>query len=284
MDKYDYITATIPEEKERLAKIIAYLESTNNSSDNLLDYKKRYANIDKYLNAKNRYLAVLSSIKKDKEKLEKLMVTKEEYAVDNILLEDTLLSKFHEDTSNKYKDLLYEDIKYQSEDISTILYLLFEKETDYSQLVIKRNRLKERLNKNIFPNTYNTIISQSILIEKQSSILDEIFILENNIKIEESKIEAIYDSVMTEDILKILYEFWIVDSYDVNKVDKSKIFQDNKSLISIKNYTEDNQPIANTSREEKNISFPDLNLPGVNESIFVNIDGKNYIKDEDSMS
>lgn len=55
------------------------------------------------------------------------MVTKEEYAVDNILLEDTLLSKFHEDTSNKYKDLLYEDIKYQSEDISTILYLLFEK-------------------------------------------------------------------------------------------------------------------------------------------------------------
>lgn len=135
MDKYDYITATIPEEKERLAKIIAYLESTNNSSDNLLDYKKRYANIDKYLNAKNRYLAVLSSIKKDKEKLEKLMVTKEEYAVDNILLEDTLLSKFHEDTSNKYKDLLYEDIKYQSEDISTILYLLFEKETDYSQLV-----------------------------------------------------------------------------------------------------------------------------------------------------
>ena len=284
MDKYDYITATIPEEKERLAKIIAYLESTNNSSDNLLDYKKRYANIDKYLNAKNRYLAVLSSIKKDKEKLEKLMVTKEEYAVDNILLEDTLLSKFHEDTSNKYKDLLYEDIKYQSEDISTILYLLFEKETDYSQLVIKRNRLKERLNKNIFPNTYNTIISQSILIEKQSSILDEIFILENNIKIEESKIEAIYDSVMTEDILKILYEFWIVDSYDVNKVDKSKIFQDNKSLISIKNYTEDNQTIANTSREEKNISFPDLNLPGVNESIFVNIDGKNYIKDEDSMS
>ncbi len=284
MDKYDYITATIPEEKERLAKIIAYLESTNNSSDNLLDYKKRYANIDKYLNAKNRYLAVLSSIKKDKEKLEKLMVTKEEYAVDNILLEDTLLSKFHEDTSNKYKDLLYEDIKYQSEDISTILYLLFEKETDYSQLVIKRNRLKERLNKNIFPNTYNTIISQSILIEKQSSILDEIFILENNIKIEESKIEAIYDSVMTEDILKILYEFWIVDSYDVNKVDKSKIFQDNKSLISIKNYTEDNQPIANTSREEKNISFPDLNLPGINESIFVNIDGKNYIKDEDSMS
>ena len=89
---------------------------------------------------------------------------------------------------------------------------------------------------------------------------------------------------MTEDILKILYEFWIVDSYDVNKVDKSKIFQDNKSLISIKNYTEDNQPIANTSREEKNISFPDLNLPGINESIFVNIDGKNYIKDEDSMS
>ncbi len=280
MDKYDYITATIPEEKERLEKIIAYLEKNSSNSDELFEYKERYHNIVKYLNAKERYLNILDSIKDAKEKLENLKVAKEEYAVDNILLEDTLLSKFHEDTNYKYKNILYEDIKYQDENIRDILYLLFEKETEYSRLVIKRNRLKEKLDKNIFPNTYNTIISQGVLIEKQDSILDEIFILENNIKIEESKMSAIRDSVMTDGILKILYEFWIIDSYDPNKVDKSKIFTDNKNLVNIKNYTEESELSSDVNTEKEKYIFPDLNLPGVNENTLVNIDGKNYVKDE----
>lgn len=280
MDKYDYITATIPEEKERLEKIIAYLEKNSSNSDELFEYKERYHNIVKYLNAKERYLNILDSIKDAKEKLENLKVAKEEYAVDNILLEDTLLSKFHEDTNYKYKNILYEDIKYQDENIRDILYLLFEKETEYSRLVIKRNRLKEKLDKNIFPNTYNTIISQGVLIEKQDSILDEIFILENNIKIEESKMSAICDSVMTDGILKILYEFWIIDSYDPNKVEKSKIFTDNKNLVNIKNYTEESELSSDVNTEKEKYIFPDLNLPGVNENTLVNIDGKNYVKDE----
>lgn len=280
MDKYDYITATIPEEKERLEKIIAYLEKNSSNSDELFEYKERYHNIVKYLNSKERYLNILDSIKDAKEKLENLKVAKEEYAVDNILLEDTLLSKFHEDTNYKYKNILYEDIKYQDENIRDILYLLFEKETEYSRLVIKRNRLKEKLDKNIFPNTYNTIISQGVLIEKQDSILDEIFILENNIKIEESKMSAIRDSVMTDGILKILYEFWIIDSYDPNKVDKSKIFTDNKNLVNIKNYTEESELSSDVNTEKEKYIFPDLNLPGVNENTLVNIDGKNYVKDE----
>lgn len=280
MDKYDYITATIPEEKERLEKIIAYLEKNSSNSDELFEYKERYHNIVKYLNSKERYLNILDSIKDAKEKLENLKVAKEEYAVDNILLEDTLLSKFHEDTNYKYKNILYEDIKYQDENIRDILYLLFEKETEYSRLVIKRNRLKEKLDKNIFPNTYNTIISQGVLIEKQDSILDEIFILENNIKIEESKMSAICDSVMTDGILKILYEFWIIDSYDPNKVDKSKIFTDNKNLVNIKNYTEESELSSDVNTEKEKYIFPDLNLPGVNENTLVNIDGKNYVKDE----
>ena len=280
MDKYDYITATIPEEKERLEKIIAYLEKNSSNSDELFEYKERYHNIVKYLNSKERYLNILDSIKDAKEKLENLKVAKEEYAVDNILLEDTLLSKFHEDTNYKYKNILYEDIKYQDKNIRDILYLLFEKETEYSRLVIKRNRLKEKLDKNIFPNTYNTIISQGVLIEKQDSILDEIFILENNIKIEESKMSAICDSVMTDGILKILYEFWIIDSYDPNKVDKSKIFTDNKNLVNIKNYTEESELSSDVNTEKEKYIFPDLNLPGVNENTLVNIDGKNYVKDE----
>ena len=53
MDKYDYITATIEEEKIRLQKLISYLKETN--SDNLPEEQERYNNILKYLNAKEKY-------------------------------------------------------------------------------------------------------------------------------------------------------------------------------------------------------------------------------------
>ena len=233
MDKYDYITATVEDEKIRLEKLIAYLKET--SSDELPEYQERYNNILKYLNAKEKYYDIENSIKEDKDKLYELNKTKDEYEVDNILLEDTLLSKFHEDTNNIYRNLLYENIKYEDDSVRDILYLLFEKQSNYNELVVKRNKLKNLLDKDKYPNTFNTLISQNILIEKQSNILDEIFLLENNIKIAEDKQKELTDEVMTTPILKILYEFWIVDSYDQNKVNKSKIFKDNRTLVSIKN-------------------------------------------------
>lgn len=272
MDKYDYITATVEDEKVRLEKLIAYLKET--SSDELPEYQERYNNILKYLTAKEKYYDIENSIKEDKDKLYDLNKTKDEYEVDNILLEDTLLSKFHEDTGNIYRNLLYENIKYEDENIRDILYLLFEKQSNYNELVVKRNRLKNLLDKDKYPNTFNTLISQNILIEKQSSILDEIFLLDNNIKIAEDKQKELTDEVMTTPILKILYEFWIVDSYDKNKVNKSKIFKDNRTLVSIKNNIYEHTT-KEDSKEE--LTIPDLNLPGVNEDTLINIDGKNYI-------
>ena len=272
MDKYDYITATVEDEKVRLEKLIDYLKKTG--SDELPEYQERYNNILKYLNAKEKYYDIENSIKMDKDKLYELNKTKDEYEVDNILLEDTLLSKFHEDTNNIYRNLLYENIKYEDDSVRDILYLLFEKQSNYSELVIKRNRLKNLLDKDKYPNTFNTLISQNILIEKQSSILDEIFLLENNITIAEDKQNKLTDEVMTTPILKILYEFWIVDSYDQNKVNKSKIFKDNRTLVSIKNNIYEHTT-KEDSKEE--LTIPDLNLPGVNEDTLINIDGKNYI-------
>lgn len=272
MDKYDYITATVEDEKVRLEKLIAYLKET--SSDELPEYQERYNNILKYLTAKEKYYDIENSIKEDKEKLYELGNTKDEYEVDNILLEDTLLSKFHEDTGNIYRNLLYENIKYEDESVRDILYLLFEKQSNYNELVVKRNRLKNLLDKDKYPNTFNTLISQNILIEKQSNILDEIFLLENNIKIAEDKQKELTDEVMTTPILKILYEFWIVDSYDQNKVNKSKIFKDNRTLVSIKNNIYEHTTKENSKEE---LIIPDLNLPGVNEDTLINIDGKNYI-------
>ena len=278
MDKFDYITATIEEEKVRVEKIIKYLKE-NNLLDELPEYQERYNNILKYLTAKERYFKVLESIKVDKEKLEELNRVKDEYEVDNILLEDTLLSKFNEDTFGKYRNILYEDIKNQDKDVQDLLYLLLEKQSNYGELVIKRDRLKDRLDKNKYPKTYNTLYSQDIIIEKQNSILEKIFVVENRIKIEKEKLSSIEDSIMTDSILKLLYEFWIVNSYDPSRVDKTKLFITNKSFTSYKNNIPENKKIeVSDEKKDNEIKIDNLKLPGLDEEKPISIDGKEYLK------
>ena len=278
MDKFDYITATIEEEKIRVEKIIKYLKE-NNLVDELPEYQERYNNILKYLTAKERYFKVLESVKLDKEKLEELNRIKDEYEVDNILLEDTLLSKFNEDTFGKYRNVLYEDIKNQDKDVQDILYLLLEKQSNYSELVIKRDRLKGKIDKNKYPKTYNTLYSQDFIIEKQDSILEKIFVVENSIKIEKDKLSSIEDSVMTDSILKLLYEFWIVNSYDPSKVDKTKLFITNKTFTSYKNnIPEVKKEVVPPKEEYKEIKIDNLKLPGLDEEKPIDIDGKDYLK------
>ena len=276
MYKYDYITATTLEEKVRLEKLIKYMEENNIETD-LLEYKERYNNICKYQIAKDKYLQIEKEISKIKESLESLYKKKDESEVDNLLLEETLLSKFNEDTNNKYRNILYEDIKTIEDPIDKeILYLIFEKESSYNKLINKRNKLKITLNKDRYPNTYNTLISQDILIEKQDELLDNIFLLENNIKVEREKEKKLEDEVMTSPILKILYEFWIIDSYEPSKVNRSKLFKDNRTLVNYKSDIEKEQESVKPKEEEKLI--PDLNLPGINEDTFIDINGRNYIK------
>ena len=278
MDKFDYITATIEEEKVRVEKIIKYLNE-NNLVDEVPEYQERYNNILKYLTAKERYFKVLESVKLDKEKLEELNRIKDEYEVDNILLEDTLLSKFNEDTFGKYRNVLYEDIKNQDKEVQDILYLLLEKQSNYSELVIKRDRLKDKIDKNKYPKTYNTLYSQDIIIEKQDSILEKIFVVENSIKIEKDKLSSIEDSVMTDSILKLLYEFWIVNSYDPSKVDKTKLFITNKTFTSYKNnIPEVKKEVVPPKEEYKEIKIDNLKLPGLDEEKPIDIDGKDYLK------
>ena len=286
MDKYDYITVTTLEEMARLEKLIKYMMD-NNINEDLLEYKERYNNICKYLVAKDKYLQIEKNIGDIKSKLEELYKKKDECEVDNLLLEETLLTKFNTDTSGKYRNILYEDIKLVSDkEDKNMLYTIFEKENEYSKLLAKRSKLKNIINKDKYPNTYETLINQDILIEKQEELLNNIFLLENNIKIEREKQQKLEDSVMTIPILKILYEFWIVDSYDPTKVNKSKIFSDNRTLVNYKNgiYEQEKEKkkeekfpeIKESTKEDKLIS--NLNLPDIDEDVFINIDGKNYIK------
>lgn len=285
MDKFDYITATIEEEKIRLEKLINYMEE-NNIEEDIIEYKERYNNVCKYLVQKDKYLNIKKNIDKYRCQLDELNEVKDEYEVDNILLEDTLLSKFHEDTIGKYRNLLYEDISKEDSDIKEILYLLFEKESNYNELVNKRNKLLEIIDKNKYSRTYDTLVSQNILIEKQESILDDIFVIENNIKIEEDKLSKLENSVMVIPILKILYEFWIINSYDPRKVDKSKVFTDNKTFVNIKNTVPEEfeifeeKPIIKEDITKSIKIIPDLNLPGIDEDTFVDIDGKDYVNND----
>ena len=281
MDKYDYVTATIEEEKGRLEKIISYLKEKG--SDELPEYQERYNNILKYLNAKKEYLDIENNIKDDKKKLEQLNKTKAEYEVDNILLEDTLLSKFHEDTDNQYRNLLFENVKYEKE--KDILSLLFLKQSDYTKLVIKRNKLISKIDKNKYPNTYNTLRNQNIMIEKQNNVLDEIYLLENSIKLEKEEQRKLENSIITEPILKLLYEFWILDTYDERKVDRNKLFKDNRFLVNIKyDIPEQKEEIISIippiKDEKEEVLIPNLNLPGLNENTLIEIEGKNYVKNE----
>lgn len=282
MDKYDYITATVEEEKVRLEKIISYLKE--NGSEELLEYQERYNNILLYLNAKSKYINTEKSIRNEVNKLSKLNKEKDEYEVDNILLEDTLLSKFHEDTAGIYRNILYEDIADVEDGIRDILYLIFEKQSSYIELTLKRDRLITKIDRDTLPKTYSTLVNQKTLIEKQSNIIDEIFILENSIKMHKEEMKKLEDSVMTEPILKILYEFWIIDSYDKTKVNKSKLFKDNRTLVSIKNNieeVEENPVIEEKPVENKEeILIPNLNLPGVDDDIQIDIDGKKYVKND----
>ena len=79
---------------------------------------------------------------------------------------------------------------------------------------------------------------------------------------------------MTDSILKILYEFWIINSYDPNKVDKTKIFIDNKYFSSFKN-----NEVKEISTKENNIIIDNLKLPGIDEENIIDINGKDYLKD-----
>ena len=130
----------------------------------------------------SKYLDIKKRIDSFKGKMSELNILKDEYEVDNILLEDTLLSNFNSDTMGKYRNILYEDIKNVEGSDREILYLMFDKESDYYSLVNKRKRLLSIVDRSIYPKTYNTLISQDALIDKEHSILDDIFIMENNIK------------------------------------------------------------------------------------------------------
>lgn len=124
------------------------------------------------------------------------------------------------------------------------LYELIEKkEKEYSNLFTKRTNvktlLKERLTlrkdmnikeKDLLLPIYDLVEEQSHEIEEEKSNTDNINVLTERIKLKENRLEELNKEVKKPEVLSILKEFNLIDTYDHDdeSLDKDYLFEDEK--------------------------------------------------------
>lgn len=124
------------------------------------------------------------------------------------------------------------------------LYELIEKkEKEYSNLFTKRANvktlLKERLTlrkdmnikeKDLLLPIYDLVEEQSHEIEEEKSNTDNINVLTERIKLKENRLEELNKEVKKPEVLSILKEFNLIDTYDHDdeSLDKDYLFEDEK--------------------------------------------------------
>lgn len=124
------------------------------------------------------------------------------------------------------------------------LYELIEKkEKEYSNLFTKRTNvktlLKERLTlrkemnikeKDLLLPIYDLVEEQSHEIEEEKSNTDNINVLTERIKLKENRLEELNKEVKKPEVLSILKEFNLIDTYehDDESLDKDYLFEDEK--------------------------------------------------------
>lgn len=124
------------------------------------------------------------------------------------------------------------------------LYELIEKkEKEYSNLFTKRANvktlLKERLTlrkdmnikeKDLLLPIYDLVEEQSHEIEEEKSNTDNINVLTERIKLKENRLEELNKEVKKPEVLSILKEFHLIDTYDHDdeSLDKDYLFEDEK--------------------------------------------------------
>ena len=124
------------------------------------------------------------------------------------------------------------------------LYELIEKkEKEYSNLFTKRTNvktlLKERLTlrkdmnikeKDLLLPIYDLVEEQSHEIEEEKSNTDNINVLTERIKLKENRLEELNKEVKRPEVLSILKEFHLIDTYehDDESLDKDYLFEDEK--------------------------------------------------------
>lgn len=168
------------------------------------------------------------------------------------------------------------------------LYELIEKkEKEYSNLFTKRTNvktlLKERLTlrkemnikeKDLLLPIYDLVEEQSHEIEEEKSNTDNINVLTERIKLKENRLEELNKEVKKPEVLSILKEFHLIDTYDHDdeSLDKDYLFEDEKE--------EQPEPLEDLVKEDILETEPEAE-ENTSDSLFKDLMDEVNDKDED---
>lgn len=168
------------------------------------------------------------------------------------------------------------------------LYELIEKkEKEYSNLFTKRTNvktlLKERLTlrkemnikeKDLLLPIYDLVEEQSHEIEEEKSNTDNINVLTERIKLKENRLEELNKEVKRPEVLSILKEFHLIDTYDHDdeSLDKDYLFEDEKE--------EQPEPLEDLVKEDILETEPEIE-ESKTDSLFKDLMDEANDKDED---
>lgn len=168
------------------------------------------------------------------------------------------------------------------------LYELIEKkEKEYSNLFTKRTNvktlLKERLTlrkemnikeKDLLLPIYDLVEEQSHEIEEEKSNTDNINVLTERIKLKENRLEELNKEVKRPEVLSILKEFHLIDTYDHDdeSLDKDYLFEDEKE--------EQPEPLEDLVKEDILETEPEIE-ESKTDSLFKDLMDEANSKDED---
>ena len=168
------------------------------------------------------------------------------------------------------------------------LYELIEKkEKEYSNLFTKRANvktlLKERLTlrkdmnikeKDLLLPIYDLVEEQSHEIEEEKSNTDNINVLTERIKLKENRLEELNKEVKKPEVLSILKEFNLIDTYDHDdeSLDKDYLFEDEKE--------EQPEPLEDLVKEDILETEPEIE-ESKTDSLFKDLMDEANSKDED---
>ena len=168
------------------------------------------------------------------------------------------------------------------------LYELIEKkEKEYSNLFTKRTNvktlLKERLTlrkdmnikeKDLLLPIYDLVEEQSHEIEEEKSNTDNINVLTERIKLKENRLEELNKEVKKPEVLSILKEFNLIDTYDHDdeSLDKDYLFEDEKE--------EQPEPLEDLFKEDILETEPEIE-ESKTDSLFKDLMDEANSKDED---
>lgn len=127
----------------------------------------------------------------------------------------------------KEKEFLYRIFKV-IKDSKSIYSDLYDKRGKLDQLLDERFRVREELSiskDDILSNLYKVIDKQNKIIVKEKHVIDEIDEIEDTIKFKETRLNELKEDNRSVDVLALLQEFGIIDTYKVDIIEKSEDVQ-----------------------------------------------------------